>query len=305
MLRYVLGRLAQSLVALLLLLLIIFAMTRLTGDPTDLYLPLSASEAERAAFAEAQGFNDPLIVQFGRYVGEIAQGSFGESLFKARPALDVALEAFPVTLKLAAFTMAIAMACAVVLGSLAAYWPNSLFDRVVSVLTIVIASTPTFWVAIVAIVIFSISFQWLPTSGTGSAVHWILPVGVLVLTPLGLLTQVVRASMVGCLRSAYVKTAMAKGAASRRIIFVHALRNAVLPLITVAGVQATGLINGAVVIETIFGFPGIGKLMIDSIRNRDFALTVACITLAAVVVYLMNMLIDIVYSRLDPRVRIK
>lgn len=304
MLRYVLGRLVQSLAALVILLVIVFFLTRLTGDPTNLYLPLSATLAEREAFAEARGFNDPMLIQFGRFLGQIAQGSFGESLYKGRPALEVVLEAFPVTLKLAGLTLVIAIIAAAVLGSLAAYRPNGPFDRFVSALTIVSASTPPFWVAIVAILVFSIQFGWVPTSGMGGPSHWVLPVGVLVLTPLGLLTQVVRAGMLGALRAPYVKTAIAKGAGEARLIFVHALRNAMLALITVAGVQATALLNGAVVVETIFGFPGIGNLMIEAIRNRDFELTVACIFVAAVVVYAMNMLIDLLYARLDPRVRL-
>lgn len=304
MLRYVVKRFAQSVAALFVLLAVVFFLTRMTGDPTDLYLPLSASEAERTAFRQEQGFNDPVIVQFSRYVAHLAQGDFGNSVFKARPALDVVLEAFPVTLKLAALAMSIAICLAAVLGSLAAYRPNSFFDRFVSILTIVTASTPPFWISIVAILVFSMKLGWLPTSGIGGPEYWILPVGVLVLSPLGLLSQVVRTSMISCLNAPYVKTAMSKGASGRRVIFVHALRNALLPLMTVAGVQATALINGAVVVETIFGFPGIGNLMIDSVRNRDFELTIACIIVAAIAVYVMNTIIDILYMRLDPRVRL-
>lgn len=304
MLRYVVKRFAQSVAALFVLLTVVFFLTRLTGDPTDLYLPLSASEAQRAAFRQEHGFNDPVLIQFSRYISNLAHGDFGNSVFKARPALDVVLEAFPVTLKLAAFAMSIAICLAAILGSLAAYWPNSLFDRLVSILTIVTASTPPFWVSIVAILVFSMKLEWLPTSGMGSAKNWILPVAVLVLGPVGLLSQVVRSSMISCLNAPYVKTAISKGASGPRIIFVHALRNALLPLITVAGIQATGLINGAVVVETIFGFPGIGNLMIDSVRNRDFELTITCIIVAAVAVYLMNTIIDILYMRLDPRVRL-
>jgi peptide/nickel transport system permease protein len=304
MLRYVVKRFAQSVAALFVLLTVVFFLTRLTGDPTDLYLPLSASQEERAAFREEQGFNDPVIVQFSRYLANLAQGDFGKSVFKARPALDVVLEAFPVTLKLAALAMSIAICMAAVLGSLAAYSPNSIFDRLVSILTIVTASTPPFWISIVAILVFSMKLGWLPTSGIGGPEYWILPVGVLVLSPVGLLSQVVRTSMLGCLNAPYVKTAMSKGASGRRVIFVHALRNALLPLMTVAGVQATALINGAVVVETIFGFPGIGNLMIDSVRNRDFELTITCIIVAAIAVYVMNTIIDILYMRLDPRVRL-
>lgn len=304
MARYVLQRALQSLYAILMLLLIVFAMTRLTGDPTDQYLPLSASPQARADFAEMHGFNDPYYVQFARYVGDLARGDFGESIFKQRPAMEVALEAFPVTLTLAFFTMTIALALSVVLGSLAAVRPNGVLDRIVSMLTIVSASAPTFWVALIAIVVFAMNLRWLPTSGMGGPIYWIMPIGVLALTPLGILTQVVRSSMVASLSAPYAKTALAKGASDKRVVFVHALRNSLLPLITIAGVQATGLVNGAVVVETIFGLPGIGKVMIDSIRDRDFSLTIACILLAAVVVYAMNVAIDIIYARLDPRVQI-
>jgi peptide/nickel transport system permease protein len=302
--RYVLRRALQSLYAVLLLLIIVFAMTRLTGDPTDQYLPLSASPQARAEFAELHGFNDPYSVQFIHYVADLARGDFGQSLFKQRPAMEVALEAFPITLTLAFFTMTIALVISVLLGSLAAVRPNGVLDRVVSLLTIFSASAPTFWVALLAIVIFAMTLGWLPTSGMGGLAYWIMPIGVLVLTPLGVLTQVVRSSMVTSLSAPYAKTALAKGASDARVVFVHALRNSLLPLITIAGVQATGLVNGAVVVETIFGLPGIGKVMIDSIRDRDFALTIACILLAAIVVYAMNVVIDIVYARLDPRVQI-
>lgn len=304
MARYVLRRALQSLYAVLMLLLIVFAMTRLTGDPTNQYLPLSASPQARADFAELHGFNDPYYLQFIHYVSDLARGDFGQSLFKQRPAMEVALEAFPVTLMLAVFTMSIALLLAVVLGSLAAMRPNGLFDRLISPLTIFTASAPTFWVALVAIFVFAMMLGWVPTSGMGTPVHWVLPVCVLVLTPLGVLTQVVRSSMVSSLSAPYAKTALAKGATDTRVVFVHALRNSLLPLITIAGAQATGLVNGAVVIETIFGFPGIGKVMIDSIRDRDFSLTIACILLAAIVVYAMNVAIDIAYARLDPRVQI-
>ena len=144
---------------------------------------------------------------------------------------------------------------------------------------------------------------WLPTSGTGTFWHWLLPIGVLLVRPLGLLTQVVRMSMISALAAPYVKTARAKGAPKRRVVFVHALRNSMLSVITVAGDQAAALINGAVVVETVFGWPGIGNLMIAAIKQRDFAVLQACILVTAVAIFLMNILIDFAYSRLDPRIR--
>ena len=175
----------------------------------------------------------------------------------------------------------------------ASYWLTSLIG----------ASAPDFWVAIVAIVVFALGLGWLPTSGTGTVWHWILPVGVLFIRPFGLIVQVVRGSMITALSSAYVKTARAKGVRSRPIIFVHALRNAMLPVITVIGDQAAALLNGAVVVETIFGFPGVGKLMIDAILQRDFNVVLAAIMVTALAIFVMNLLIDLAYSALDPRIR--
>jgi peptide/nickel transport system permease protein len=293
----------SSAVALLGLVVLVFFLARLTGDPTNLYLPLDASLEARDAFRERHGFDDPLIEQFGRFVVDVAHLDFGESIRKARPAFEVVLEAFPWTLRLAASTMAIVLTLAIVIGSLAAYRPGGLFDRLSSLISLAGASAPDFWVAIVGILVFAVTLGWLPTSGVGSLWHWILPVAVLVIRPFGLILQVVRGSMINALSSPYVKTARAKGMKERTIIFVHALRNAMLPVITVAGDQAAGILNGAVVIETIFGFPGIGKLMIDSILQRDFAVIQAAILITAIAIFVMNLLIDIAYAMLDPRIR--
>ncbi len=303
MTRFMLRRALHSLVALLALVVLVFFLARLTGDPTNLFLPMDASLAERQAFAERHGFNEPLLVQFWRYLVDLAHLDFGMSLFQARPAIDPVLGAFPVTLRLALVTMVLALGLSVVIGSVAAWRPGGLFDRIASLLSILGASTPDFWIAIVGILFFSVSLGLLPTSGMGTAWHWIMPVGVLLLRPLGLLTQVVRAAMIGVLNSAYVKTARAKGASPRRVIFVHGVRNAMLSVITVAGDQAAALINGAVIVETVFGWPGIGNLMINAIKQRDFAVLQASILVTALAIFVMNLLIDIAYSRLDPRIR--
>ncbi|WP_223252184.1 ABC transporter permease [Paracoccus mutanolyticus] len=182
---------------------------------------------------------------------------FGDSLRKARPAIEVVTEAFAWTLQLAVITMTIVTALAVVIGSLAA-WRGGLFDRIASILALIGAAAADFWIVIVGIVIFSVSLGWLPTSGTGTVWHWILPISVLFIRPFGLIVQVVRGAMMTALSSAYVKTARAKGVRARPIIFVHALRNSMLPVITVIGDHAAALMNGAVIVETIFGWPGIG-----------------------------------------------
>lgn len=290
-------------VSLVGLVILVFFLSRLTGDPTDLYLPLDASVEMREQFRQMHGFNDPLVVQFGRYVADLVQLDFGQSLRQARPAMEVVLEAFSWTLWLAVITMSCVTAAAIVIGSLAAFRVGGVFDRIATFFSLIGASAPDFWLAIVAIVIFAVNLHWLPTSGTGSPLHWILPVSVLFIRPFGLILQVVRGSMINVLSSAYVKTARAKGVRTPRIIFVHGLRNAMLPVITVIGDQAAAILNGAVVVETVFGFPGIGKLMIDSILLRDFAVVLAVIMVSALAIFLMNLLIDLAYALLDPRIR--
>ena len=297
------SRILSSFVSLVLLLVMVFFLSRLTGDPAALFLPIDATQEMVDQFRELHGLNDPLIVQFGRYVWDVLHLDFGDSLRQARPAIDVVLQAFVWTLWLAVITMLLVTAAAIVIGSIAAFRPSGIFDRIVTFTSLIGASAPDFWIAIVGITVFAISLGWLPTSGTGTVWHWILPIGVLFIRPFGLILQVVRGSMVQAFGSAYVKTARAKGVGDRSIIFVHTLRNAMLPVITVIGDQAAALLNGAVVVETIFGFPGVGKLMIDSILTRDFNVILAAIMVTAIAIFVMNLLIDLAYALLDPRIR--
>jgi peptide/nickel transport system permease protein len=290
-------------ISLILLVVMVFFLIRLTGDPASLFLPIDASQEAREQFREIHGLNDPLLVQFFRYVTDLIQLDFGTSLRRAEPALDSVLRGFEWTLYLALVTMFLVTLMAVVVGSLAAFRAGGFFDRSVTFFSLMGASAPDFWIAIVAIVVFSVQLGWVPTSGTGTIWHWILPISVLFIRPFGLILQVVRSSMMNVLAAGYVKTARAKGVMDRKIIFVHGLRNAMLPVITVIGDQAAGLLNGAVIVETIFGFPGVGKLMIDSILQRDFAVVLAAIIVTALAIFLMNILIDILYAVLDPRIR--
>ncbi|MBS1302655.1 ABC transporter permease [Loktanella sp. SALINAS62] len=296
-------RALASLISLLGLIILVFFLSRLTGDPTSLYLPLDASLEARENFREINGLNDPLLVQFGRYMADLAVLDFGDSIRRSEPALDVVLRAFVWTLQLAAITMTLVTVAAIVIGSLAAFHVGGLFDRIATFFSLIGASAPDFWIAIVAIVTISLNVAFIPTSGTGTVWHWILPVGVLFIRPFGLILQVVRSSMITTLGAAYVKTARAKGVKNKSVIFVHALRNALLPVITVIGDQAAALLNGAVVVETIFGFPGVGKLMIDSILQRDFTVVLAAIFVTAIAIFVMNLIIDILYAVLDPRIR--
>ena len=238
MLSFIRKRAVASLISLIGLVVMVFFLSRLTGDPAALFLPVEASEEMKNQFRELHGLNDPLLVQFGRYVGDVLTGDLGESLRKARPALDVVLEAFIWTLWLAVITMSLVTAAAIVVGSLAAFRAGGFFDRFSSIVSLVGASVPDFWLAIVAIVIFAVNLAWLPTSGTGTIWHWILPISVLFVRPFGIIVQVVRGSMISALSSAYVKTARAKGLNNGVIQRRHVLRNALVPTVAVIATQS-------------------------------------------------------------------
>ncbi|MFI9582670.1 ABC transporter permease [Streptomyces sp. NPDC052236] len=303
MLTFLRQRIVSSAVPLLVVVLGVFFLARLTGDPANLYLPLSATPEMRAEFSARNGFDQSLLAQFGDYLARVSQLDFGDSLRTAQPAGEAVLRAFPATLQLAGVTMLLAITGAVIVGSLAAVRPNSMADRIASFLSSMAASTPDFWFAIMGVLIFAVQLNWLPTSGTGSGAAWVLPVATLLIRPFGVLVQVVRGAMVSALSAPYIKVARSKGASERQVIFKHALRNAGAPVLTVAGDLTVGLVNGAVVVETIFGWPGIGKLMIDSILQRDFAVLQAAVLITALTIFALNILIDMCYALLDARVR--
>ncbi|WP_181785192.1 ABC transporter permease [Streptomyces phytophilus] len=297
-------RVLTSILPLVAVLLGVFVLARLTGDPASLYLPESATPDQRAAFTERNGFDDSIWQQIADYFGGVFRLDFGESLRTGESAATMALRAFPATLQLAGATMLIAVAGAVVIGSWAAFRPNSLADRIASFLSMTAASVPDFWFAITGVWIFAVGLGALPTSGVSDGMSsWVLPVATLAIRPLGVLTQVVRGAMVSALSAPYVRLARSKGAGGVRVVSHHALRNAAAPALTVAGDLTVSLVNGAVVVETIFGWPGIGKLMIDSITGRDFAVLQATVLLTAVTIFVLNIVIDVCYALLDARVR--
>jgi peptide/nickel transport system permease protein len=300
---YVARRMVHSAISMVGLIVLVFFLSRLTGNPADLYLPVEAPQAMRDAFSAKYGFDQPVIVQFVHFLGDVVHLDFGDSMRLHRPALQLVLNAFPVTLLLAVCAMGLALLVSVVAGAIAACRPNGPLDRIISVASLSTASIPNFWLALVGVLVFAVWLRWVPTSGIGGPIYWILPILVLFARPSGLIAQIVRGSMIDALSSAYVKTARAKGVRGTAIVFVHALRNAMLPVITVAGDQMTGMVNGAVVVEVIFGLPGIGKLMMDSIQYRDFAVIQCGVIVTAFAIFILNILIDFTYAGLDPRIR--
>lgn len=301
---YFLRRTGYALLALAGLMIAVFFLVRLTGDPVNLYLPVDASQAARDAMRERLGLDRSVWFQFLDWGAQMLRFDFGTSLWHNRPALEVVLQALPNTLALGAIALVLAFGSAIVFGSLAALKPGSWFDRLVNLVSQAAASVPDFWLGLMGILIFAVTFRLLPTSGFGGPIYWILPVACLFARPFGTLVQIVRGSMIEALNASFVRTARAKGATEGRVTFVHALRTALLPAITVTGDLAAQFAGGGGVVEVVFGFPGIGKLLIDGILKRDFALVQASIFCVAVVIFLINILVDLLYAAVDPRVRL-
>jgi peptide/nickel transport system permease protein len=300
---YLLRRLIHSIVVLLGLIVVVFFMTHLVGDPASLVLRPEATQEQREAVRERLGLNDPLPVQFGRFLSGAVRGDFGDSLWQRVPAMPVVLSRLPATLYLASVTLLLAVPLAILLGIVSAIRPRSLVDRVVTVVALGGVSTADFWLGLMLILLFAVRLGWLPTSGYGGLQFVLLPAIALAFRPLGRISQVVRSAMIDQFGQAYVTTARAKGLSERVVVYLHTLKNAAIPIVTLVGDEAASLLNGAVVIETVFGWPGVGILLIQAIERRDLPLIEAAVIVIAVMIVTVNLLVDLAYMLLDPRVR--
>jgi peptide/nickel transport system permease protein len=300
---YLLRRCVHSVFVLLGLIVVVFLVTHMIGDPARLMLRPEATEEQYQALRNRLGLNDPLYVQFARFVKDVVQGDFGDSIWQRVPALPIVFDRLPKTLYLSAVTLAVAIPLAVVLGVISAVRPRSVPDRVVTVVALAGVSIADFWLALMLILFVSVELGWLPTSGYGDPRYVILPAIALSVRPVGRVSQVVRSAMLDQLNQGYVTTARAKGLAERVVVFFHTLKNAAIPILTMVGDEAASLLNGAVVIETIFGWPGIGSLLIQAIERRDLPLIEACVVVIAIMIVSVNLLVDLAYTVLDPRVR--
>jgi peptide/nickel transport system permease protein len=303
MLRYLAGRLAQSLLVLAGLTIVVFIVSRQIGDAARLMLPLDATQEQYLRMREYLGLDRPLAAQFLDYVLDLSRGDFGISLWQNVPAMDLVLSRFPATALLASATVAFALLLALPVGILAALKPGSIFDRMATVVSIFGLSVPPFWLALILITVFSVNLGWFPTSGYGGLEYLALPMLALAAQSVGRLTQVVRSSMLDVLSSPYLTTARSKGLKEHIVLIRHALRNALLPILTIAGDEFVGLLNGSVAIEFIFGWPGIGQLTLAAIQQRDFAVIQACVIFVALLVVAINFIIDLLYAWSDPRIR--
>jgi peptide/nickel transport system permease protein len=302
-LAYILYRSLSAVPVLLAVSFVVFGMVFLSGDPAILMMPPEATAAEVAAFRQAYGFDDPFIVQYGRFLGGVLRGDWGESLRYNRPALNMVLDRLPATLQLSAVSMLLAILISLPLGTLAAMYRNSIIDYFASILAIMGQSMPNYWLGFLLVMLFAVRLRLLPTSGGPGPYFVILPAITIAVGVIALITRITRSSVLEALREDYVRTAHAKGLKQYVVITRHVLSNAMLPVITVIGLQFGYILGGAVVIETIFAWPGLGLLAIQAIFNRDYPLVQAVVFFLALSFVLINLIVDIIYHALDPRIR--
>ena len=302
--RYVLARLTQSVLVVLLSLTAVFGMVRLGGDPVLLFLPMDIQSKDVDAIRQQLGFNDPLLVQYGRYMGGAVRGDFGESLRYRRPALGLVLERLPATLLLAGSAIVLTLLIAVPLGVITAVRRDTMVDHLGTIATVLGQATPGFWLGLMLIYVFAVQLRWLPTGGTGTLAHLVMPSVVLAAFFAARVARLTRSATLDILGEEYIKTARAKGLGEARVIGKHTLRNSAIPILTLAGLEAGQLLGGAVIAETIFAWPGLGRLTVQALLNRDFPVVMAAVSFTSVVFTLMNLVVDLAYGWLDPRVRV-
>ena len=301
---YVAGRLATAVLVILGVSVVSFFLTFLTGDPAEIMLPPGATAAQIEKFRAEWGFDDPIIVQYWRFLKRAVHGDFGISLRHGQASLPLIVARLPATLQLTVTAMLLAIALAVPLGVLAATHRGGPIDLLAMGVALVGQSVPNFWLAIMMILLFAVSWGLLPTSGRGGVAHVVMPAAAIAINLMALLTRLVRSTMIEMLSEDYVRTARAKGLRELFVTSRHALPNALIPLVTVVGLQFGYILGGAVVIETIFTWPGVGLFTIQAILNRDYPVVQASVFILATAVVLINLIVDLLYVWLDPRIRL-
>jgi ABC-type dipeptide/oligopeptide/nickel transport system permease component len=303
--RYVLKRIFQSLLTLLVLSMLIFIVCRLTGDPVLLMLPDDASHEDVAQLRTALGLDRPLPVQYWLFLKSAMQGDFGRSIKGQVPVLDLIKERLPHSIRLALVSLLITVVLAFPLGVIAAVKKGIVVDTLANLIAVLRQSLPQFWVGIVLIQVFAVHLRWLPVAGNSSLWHYILPGFTLGWFLVAGIMRLLRSSMLDVLDSEFVKLARTKGVSGWSVVWKHALKDAVIPILTFAAISLSILITGAILVETVFAWPGLGQLIYQGIVYRDFPVIQAVVLLTAVIVVSVNFVVDIAYGYLDPRIRLQ
>ena len=301
---YLLRRLFQSLIALWGVLTIVFLILHLSGDPALLMIPQGATQQDLARLRQDMGLDRPLAVQYAIFLANAVRGDFGTSFLQRQPALGLVLDRVPATLQLALSALLLSVVAGVSTGVVSAWRRNTWWDRAAMVLALVGQATPSFWLSIMLILVFAVWLKWLPPSGYGSPQQLVLPAFTLGILSTATISRMTRSSMLEVLGQEYVKVARAKGLQERTVLFRHAMRNAAIPVVTLVALELGVLLSGAVIVETIFAWPGIGRLAVDSILARDFPVVQAIVFLASAIYIVLNLLTDLLYTAIDPRIRL-
>ena len=300
--RYLTVRLFQSVVTAFGLMVLVFFMLRLTGDPTTAILPKEATIAQREAFRAEMGFDRPVAVQFVDYLGDMLHGDFGRSYKYRLPVTQLLVERLPATVQLALAGMALAILIGVPIGVLGAARPNSAWGVLADVLGVLSLSTPTFWAGLLFILVFGVALRLFPVAGRSSPGSLVMPAFTMSLSCLGQLIRITRATMLEVLRQDYIRVALAKGLSRARVNYRHALRNAAIPIVTLIGINLGYMLGGSIIVETVFAWPGVGWLTFQAVATRDFILVQAIALFTSWIVILLNLATDLLYGVLDPRI---
>ncbi|MBV7333394.1 ABC transporter permease [Chloroflexi bacterium TSY] len=300
---YLFQRLQHLFWVLLAVSLLVFLLIYLSGDPATLLAPLDASPEDVARIKQLYGLDQPIPVQYIRFLGNALQGDLGESFRYKQSALGLVIEKLPATLQLALFALGLTIVIGIPLGIWAGTHARGFVDWLLSVITFVGISIPSFWLGILLILAFSDKLRWLPSSGNGTWRHLLMPGFTLALYSIGLVSRLIRTTLIDVLQQDYIRTARAKGLTERLVLYRHALRNTMIPTVTVLGLLLGGLLGGSVVVESVFAWPGVGWLMLQGIQTRDLPLVRAVVLVVGIGFVLINLVVDLLYSLLDPRIR--
>lgn len=301
--RYLLGRVLHSILVVVGVSFLVFGLVHLGGDPAAVLMPLEATTEQVEAFRRQEGLDQPILVQYARFVRRAAVGDFGTSMRHREPALGLVLNAFPATAKLAGIALAGAVLVAVPLGIISAVKRDTWVDTLTKAIALLGQAVPTFWLGLVLILLMGVRWRLVPISGAGTWKHLVMPGITLALYTSALIMRLLRSSMLEVLTKDFMRTARAKGLPERVVIFKHALRNAAIPVITIVALRMGPLLGGAVITEEVFAYPGMGRLALNAIANRDLPVVQAFVFAIATVIVISNLVADMAYVALDPRIR--
>lgn len=304
MFQYCMKRILMMIPVLIGIIVIVFTLMYVTpGDPAMSILGETATEESIERVHEELGLDDPYVVRLGHYVEDLLHGDLGDSYKTKRPVIDEILSRYPTTLKLTFGSVAFGLVVGVLFGVISALRQYSVLDRVCTTVSLFGVSAPSFWVAMLLVLIFSIKLRWLPATGTATAACWVLPVFTMGLQASASIMRMTRSSMLEVIRQDYIRTARSKGQSELMIVMRHALKNAMIPIVTVIGIQICGLLAGSVLVESVFALPGLGKYVVDSIGYKDFPAVQGVVLWIGLNCIVINLIVDIIYSFIDPRIK--